>query len=86
MNIAVRAQTPVLTFTTIGGLFMKLNTLALVASIFSLLAAVSGSGSGIYSYLQTDYYTLPILLTNMPYWLMNLTFSAFFFAFYRNLK
>lgn len=65
---------------------MKLKTLALLASIFSFLAAISGIGNGIYQYFQTDYYTLVILLTQSPYWLMNLTFSAFLFAFYRNLK
>lgn len=65
---------------------MKLKTLALLASIFSLLAAISGMGNGIYQYFQNDYFTLVVLLTQSPYWLMNLTFSAFFFAFYRNLK
>jgi len=65
---------------------MKLKTLALLASIFSLLAAISGIGNDIYLYFQTDYYPLVVLLTQSPYWLMDLTVSAFFFAFYRNLK
>jgi len=65
---------------------MKLKTLALLASIFSLLAAISGMGVGIYQYFQNEYYTLVFLLRQSPTWLMYLTFSAFFFAFYRNLK
>ena len=64
---------------------MKLKTLALLASIFSFLAAISGIGSGISLYFQTDY-GLVVLLTTSPHWLMDLTVSAFFFAFYRNLK
>ena len=60
---------------------MKLKTLALLASIFSLLAAISGMGNSIYQYFQVEYFTLVWLLTQSPYWLMNLPSLPFSLRF-----